>query len=383
MNKKTIGQFIAVLRKANGMTQQELADKLGVSNKAVSRWERDECAPDLSVIPVIAELFDVTCDELLKGERIINEETSDKVNVKTTKQVKHLLKKALSKFKNMILISIGIAVAGYIVMLGVSYGFFRPDIGFPIMLLFEVVAVIMTAIFLNKAKENCNDNDIFEDMEQVQINNYNSVIGKYSFGSLYVALTAVIFSIPLVMTKSMYIQAVLSKVSYLPLVLLSSIVLGAVYFLIKSPIEKLLSGVKTESGFRDKKELVIMNVIQIGSLLLLLICGYVEFYLEVNYELSPIIVVIVSIAFLIINIAAYVVFLIKFKEKRNVLAVSGARNVLLIIPTVMAGSGVTLIVSSNISMYLDWGNVFGAILVALALFVIARIVQIRVDFKGK
>ena len=383
MNKKTIGQFIAVLRKANGMTQQELADKLGVSNKAVSRWERDECAPDLSVIPVVAELFDVTCDELLKGERIINEETTDKVNVKTTKQVKHLLKTALSKFKNMILIAIGIAVSGYIVMLGVSYGFFRPDIGFPIMLLFEVVAVIMTVIFLNKAKENRNDNDIFEDMEQAQIDNYNNVIGKYSFGSLYVALTAVIVSIPLVMTKSMYIQAVLSRVSYLPLVVIISIVLGAVYFLIKSPVEKLLSGVKTESGFSNKKELIIMNVIQIGSLLLLLIWGYVEFYLEINYELSSVILSIVAIALLLVNMVAYVVFLIRFKEKRNVLVVSGARNVLLIIPTLIAGSSVTLISSSTISIYLDEGKVFEAILLTLGLFVIARIVQIRVDFKGK
>ena len=248
MNKKSMGQFIAVLRKANGMTQQELADKLGVSNKAVSRWERDECAPDISVIPVMAELFDVTCDELLKGERIINEETSEKVNIKTTKQVKHLLKTALSKFKNMILIAIGIAIAGYIVMLGVSYGFFRPDIGFPIMLLFEVAAVIMTVIFLNKAKENRNDNDIFEDMEQAQIDNYNDVIGKYSFGSIYVALTAVIFSIPLVMTKSVYIQAVLSRVSYLPLVVLISIVLAMLYFLIKKPMENLLGGIKTDSN---------------------------------------------------------------------------------------------------------------------------------------
>ena len=59
MEKKTIGQFIAVLRKANGMTQQELADKLNVSNKAVSRWEREESAPDITLIPALAELLGV------------------------------------------------------------------------------------------------------------------------------------------------------------------------------------------------------------------------------------------------------------------------------------------------------------------------------------
>lgn len=54
MEKKTIGGFIAALRKANGMTQKDLAERLNVSDKTVSRWERDEGAPDLSVIPVIA-----------------------------------------------------------------------------------------------------------------------------------------------------------------------------------------------------------------------------------------------------------------------------------------------------------------------------------------
>ena len=53
MDKKTIGGFIAVLRKANGMTQKDLAEKLNVSDKSVSRWERDDGAPDLSLIPVI------------------------------------------------------------------------------------------------------------------------------------------------------------------------------------------------------------------------------------------------------------------------------------------------------------------------------------------
>ena len=69
MERKTIGGFIAALRRANGMTQRELADRLNVSDKTVSRWERDESAPELAAIPVIAEIFGVSCDELLRGER--------------------------------------------------------------------------------------------------------------------------------------------------------------------------------------------------------------------------------------------------------------------------------------------------------------------------
>lgn len=69
MEKKTIGKFIAALRKANGMTQKELGEKLFVSDKTVSRWECDECTPELSLIPSIAEIFGITTDELLRGER--------------------------------------------------------------------------------------------------------------------------------------------------------------------------------------------------------------------------------------------------------------------------------------------------------------------------
>jgi len=69
MEKKTIGSFIATLRKANGMTQKELAEKCNVSDKTISRWEREDGVPDLALIPVLAEIFGVTCDELLRGEK--------------------------------------------------------------------------------------------------------------------------------------------------------------------------------------------------------------------------------------------------------------------------------------------------------------------------
>ena len=73
MERKTIGSFIAVLRKAQGMTQRQLAEKLNVSDKTVSRWERDEGSPDLALIPILAEIFSVSCDELLRGERLPGE----------------------------------------------------------------------------------------------------------------------------------------------------------------------------------------------------------------------------------------------------------------------------------------------------------------------
>ncbi|MFR1633007.1 MAG: helix-turn-helix domain-containing protein [Oscillospiraceae bacterium] len=68
-NKNSVGRFIAALRQAKGLTQRELGDLLFVSNKTVSRWERDECTPDLYLIPAIAEIFGITTDELLRGER--------------------------------------------------------------------------------------------------------------------------------------------------------------------------------------------------------------------------------------------------------------------------------------------------------------------------
>ena len=101
MEKKTIGGFIAALRKANGMTQKDLADRLNVSDKTISRWERDDGDPDLAAIPVMAEIFGVTCDELLRGERKSQEERAEATEqseptAKGEKQRQRLLKSTFS-----------------------------------------------------------------------------------------------------------------------------------------------------------------------------------------------------------------------------------------------------------------------------------------------
>lgn len=64
------GGYLAALRKSAGMTQQEVADRLGVSNKTVSKWESGGGFPDIAVLPALAELYDVTADDLLAGETV-------------------------------------------------------------------------------------------------------------------------------------------------------------------------------------------------------------------------------------------------------------------------------------------------------------------------
>lgn len=64
-NKNTMGQLIAAKRKELGLTQQELADRMGVTDKAVSKWERDLSCPDVSTLPHLAGELGLTPDELL------------------------------------------------------------------------------------------------------------------------------------------------------------------------------------------------------------------------------------------------------------------------------------------------------------------------------
>ena len=64
----TIGKRIAALRKEKGLTQEELAQHMGVSGQAVSKWENDQTCPDISALPKLARLLGVTVHELLEGK---------------------------------------------------------------------------------------------------------------------------------------------------------------------------------------------------------------------------------------------------------------------------------------------------------------------------
>nr|MBQ8253047.1 helix-turn-helix transcriptional regulator [Lachnospiraceae bacterium] len=75
MDKEKLGLFVSQLRKEQNMTQKELAEKLGVTDKAVSKWERGLSFPDISLLEPLSDTFDVSVMELLQGKRLPNKET--------------------------------------------------------------------------------------------------------------------------------------------------------------------------------------------------------------------------------------------------------------------------------------------------------------------
>ena len=68
MNQQVIGKFITLKRKEKNLTQEQFAEKIGVSNKTISKWENGKCMPDYSVIEILCKELDVTVSELLDGE---------------------------------------------------------------------------------------------------------------------------------------------------------------------------------------------------------------------------------------------------------------------------------------------------------------------------
>ena len=89
--KKTLGMMISSLRKEKGMTQLELAEKMGVTDKAVSKWERDLSYPDLHSIPKLAEIFGVSVEDLMQ-----NRLESQREEKKDITPLVHMILKAIA-----------------------------------------------------------------------------------------------------------------------------------------------------------------------------------------------------------------------------------------------------------------------------------------------
>jgi transcriptional regulator with XRE-family HTH domain len=102
MDQVKIGKFIAELRRWAGLTQEALGEKIGVTNKTISRWENGDYMPNIEMLQLLAEEFSISISEILAGEKFSDEESRHKADenaIATTSTSTFSLKERKSFFK--------------------------------------------------------------------------------------------------------------------------------------------------------------------------------------------------------------------------------------------------------------------------------------------
>ena len=89
MNQEKIGKFILKLRKEKNMSQLDLADKIGVTDRAISKWENGKGLPDISLMQPLCKELNITINDLLSGERVDNKDYQEKFEENVLKAIKY------------------------------------------------------------------------------------------------------------------------------------------------------------------------------------------------------------------------------------------------------------------------------------------------------
>lgn len=110
MNQEKIGKYIAQNRKDKKMTQQELGEKLGVTDKTISRWENGNYMPDLSLLKPLSKELGISINELLSGERINKEDYQEKFEENVINTIDYSTEEIKKNKINILIIGLGIGL---------------------------------------------------------------------------------------------------------------------------------------------------------------------------------------------------------------------------------------------------------------------------------
>lgn len=150
MDQIKIGEFIAKERKRKGLTQQQLADILGISNKAVSKWECGNGLPEISLLLPLCTELEISVNELLSGTRLDEEEYRQKAE---ENMMNLMQEKEENKMKFRLTVVVGmIATISFITLLLVA-AIYADAIELPVRLLIIVIACALFAVGMYVAME--------------------------------------------------------------------------------------------------------------------------------------------------------------------------------------------------------------------------------------
>ena len=255
MDKKSMGTFLTELRKERGLTQQEVADSLNVSNKTISKWERDEGYPEITILTDIAKFYSITTDELLQGERFIKEKAIYEENKKDkffeTSKTISIVSNTVSVFSFIVLFMccLLVTVTGFT---GFIYG------------IVGCIIISLLCFVLNKTLFNITK----KEKKEITRTNINLLCFSQFF-----AYTNTIASVLLYMNERLAILA--RSDSYIPFALLISIVIVYKYHLRLLKTSNLYS-VSKENEKLKKKLSIISKVLIITGFIGAIIFALIE-----------------------------------------------------------------------------------------------------------
>lgn len=348
------------------MTQQEVADRLNVSNKTISKWERDDGYPEITIIPALAELFGVTSDEILRGERIPqSDQGSARNSAGVEKQVQHIVKSNMARFQNYSYLASALALTGLICLFTIAYAFYRPVIGLGIMLVFIIASITLELSLASTLRIYTRDHEIIKQNREL-LKPLWKTANRHSFAVFMLNGAVLILSLPFIIFRDSYfIDSVISFETYLTWLP----VLGLIIVLICAVLLNLL-GAKLFIRKRQQpktypvKSMQRMNLIQGIFFFLTLIVVLVDVLrLETIYYPGPFLFFI----FLCAAIIVMVVTVIKNRSRggRILLLAAGLRNLLYIFVLLYFNSGLTYIALGSGESYYHYTFTPGPLLVFL------------------
>lgn len=157
MDAKKFGTFIATLRKENNMTQVELAQKLQVTDKAVSKWERGLGFPDINTIEPLADALSVSVLEIMRSERIAETEiTQDTASAALTDIFEFVKLQRKAERKSIFKIAGGVAACLFLIFLIDGMGWLGfAMVYFPVICLLSGIALLIYGVWRKKNKLPC------------------------------------------------------------------------------------------------------------------------------------------------------------------------------------------------------------------------------------
>lgn len=152
-NTNNTGEFLKSLRVAKGLTQIELAEHLNVSNKTVSKWESGVGIPELSTLVILADFYDVTVDDILRGTRRVSK------NIVNEKKIsEYIYSRTKGRYSNILIIVLGIWLLSNLVAVLLIRLTNNPTLGM-VGIVTMLIGIIIQGINVNNIRNNANNID--------------------------------------------------------------------------------------------------------------------------------------------------------------------------------------------------------------------------------